>query len=307
MSLYPAVQTAAQRELDRVVGSDRLPDISDRAQLPYIDALCKEVVRWHVAAPLGMYCSYLGSSLLTMIIVGWLRTAVPHRTREDYVYERGGGMEPLLIPKDSLVIPNLWSVCRVSAFTAPLKMGFAGKWHTTPRVTPTPWPSTRAGSSRTGRGMVEKPSRTRRISVLDMVGGTSLHSIAPKPWFIHRPLHVAFAQVQGGSTRFQSIYEFDFRATPGRNSHLSRMQRRPVGIQHLQGAQREGHDYRARTGADVGYCQVLFELCSLHLLLTMLTPPQSRPTFQMCRAAPERAGLGAYSGQLKLKLKWSYL
>jgi hypothetical protein len=40
MMLYPAVQATAQRELDRVVGQDRLPDINDRAQLPYIDALC---------------------------------------------------------------------------------------------------------------------------------------------------------------------------------------------------------------------------------------------------------------------------
>ncbi|KAJ7902383.1 cytochrome P450 [Mycena leptocephala] len=88
MSLYSDVQVAAQEELDRVVGHDRLPDISDRAELPYIDALCKEVLRWHVAAPL----------------------AVPHRTREDYIYERGGGLEPLLIPKDSLVIPNIWKM-----------------------------------------------------------------------------------------------------------------------------------------------------------------------------------------------------
>lgn len=53
MSLYPDVQVAAQEELNRVVGHDRLPDISDRAELPYVDALCKEVLRWHVAAPLG--------------------------------------------------------------------------------------------------------------------------------------------------------------------------------------------------------------------------------------------------------------
>ncbi|KAJ7923835.1 cytochrome P450 [Mycena leptocephala] len=88
MSLYPEVQAAAQEELDRVVGNDRLPDISDRAQLTYIDALCKEVFRWHVAAPIG----------------------VPHRTREDYIYYREGAAEPLLIPKDSLVVPNLWKM-----------------------------------------------------------------------------------------------------------------------------------------------------------------------------------------------------
>ncbi|KAJ6531004.1 cytochrome P450 [Mycena vulgaris] len=43
MSIYSDVQMAAQKELDAVVGNERLPDISDRAQLPYVDALCKEV------------------------------------------------------------------------------------------------------------------------------------------------------------------------------------------------------------------------------------------------------------------------
>jgi cytochrome P450 len=53
MSLYPDVQAAAQRELDGVLGPDRLPDISDRPNLPYMNALCKEVLRWHNAAPTG--------------------------------------------------------------------------------------------------------------------------------------------------------------------------------------------------------------------------------------------------------------
>ncbi|KAJ7812775.1 cytochrome P450, partial [Mycena olivaceomarginata] len=86
MSLYPEAQKAAQEELDRVIGRDRFPDLSDRAQLPYLNALCKEVFRWHVASPIG----------------------VPHRAREDYVYSRAGS-EPVLIPKGSLVIANIWS------------------------------------------------------------------------------------------------------------------------------------------------------------------------------------------------------
>jgi cytochrome P450 len=53
MSVYPDVQAAAQRELDRALGADRLPDISDRPNLPYMNALCKEVLRWHNAAPTG--------------------------------------------------------------------------------------------------------------------------------------------------------------------------------------------------------------------------------------------------------------
>ncbi|KAJ7174180.1 cytochrome P450 [Mycena crocata] len=39
MSLYPEVQAEAQRELDSVVGNDRLPEISDRSVLPYMNAL----------------------------------------------------------------------------------------------------------------------------------------------------------------------------------------------------------------------------------------------------------------------------
>lgn len=43
MALNPAVQAKAQREIDAVVGGDRLPTFADREDLPYIDALVKEV------------------------------------------------------------------------------------------------------------------------------------------------------------------------------------------------------------------------------------------------------------------------
>ncbi|KAJ6451283.1 cytochrome P450 [Mycena sanguinolenta] len=88
MSLYPQVQAAAQKEIDTVVGTDRLPDVSDREQLPYVNALCKEVFRYHSTVP----------------------NCVPHRTREDFIYEPGEGATPMLIPKDSLVIPNMWKM-----------------------------------------------------------------------------------------------------------------------------------------------------------------------------------------------------
>ncbi len=45
MLKYPEVQRCAQEEIDRVVGNDRLPSFEDRDQLPYIDALCLEVLR----------------------------------------------------------------------------------------------------------------------------------------------------------------------------------------------------------------------------------------------------------------------
>ena len=46
MVLYPDVQRKAQEELDRVVGRDRLPDLSDRDALPYVNAVLKEIFRW---------------------------------------------------------------------------------------------------------------------------------------------------------------------------------------------------------------------------------------------------------------------
>lgn len=53
MALFPEVQKKAQAEIDTVIGNDRLPKFNDRDQLPYIDALAKEVLRWNVVVPLG--------------------------------------------------------------------------------------------------------------------------------------------------------------------------------------------------------------------------------------------------------------
>jgi hypothetical protein len=51
--LYPEVQKRAQKELDAVTGGLRLPDYNDRPRLPYIYALCREVMRWSMATPVG--------------------------------------------------------------------------------------------------------------------------------------------------------------------------------------------------------------------------------------------------------------
>lgn len=53
MTLYPDVQAKAQEEVDRVTGSIRLPTFSDRANMPYVNALVKEILRWNPAVPLG--------------------------------------------------------------------------------------------------------------------------------------------------------------------------------------------------------------------------------------------------------------
>jgi cytochrome P450 len=51
--LYPQVQRRAQAELDAVIGRDRLPTFDDRMRLPYIEALCKELMRWKMVTPMG--------------------------------------------------------------------------------------------------------------------------------------------------------------------------------------------------------------------------------------------------------------
>lgn len=55
MTLYPEAQRKAQEELDRVVGTDRLPTFADRDHLPYVEALVTEVFRWNPVVPLGMW------------------------------------------------------------------------------------------------------------------------------------------------------------------------------------------------------------------------------------------------------------
>ncbi|KKA21750.1 Cytochrome P450 oxidoreductase OrdA-like protein [Rasamsonia emersonii CBS 393.64] len=80
MMLHPEVQRKAQEEIDRVVGTERLPGVADREKLPYIDAIVKEVLRWNPVAPMGL----------------------PHMTTEDDV------CEGYLIPKGALLLPNIW-------------------------------------------------------------------------------------------------------------------------------------------------------------------------------------------------------
>ncbi|KAK9276381.1 hypothetical protein L1049_005914 [Liquidambar formosana] len=52
MVLHPDIQTKAQQELDRCVGSDRHVQDSDITNLPYLQAIVKEVLRMHPPGPL---------------------------------------------------------------------------------------------------------------------------------------------------------------------------------------------------------------------------------------------------------------
>jgi cytochrome P450 len=57
MLLYPGIQKKAQDELDSVIGRERLPTFEDRPRLSFIDAICKEVLRWRPVTPLGAFPS----------------------------------------------------------------------------------------------------------------------------------------------------------------------------------------------------------------------------------------------------------
>jgi cytochrome P450 len=84
MIMNPEVLAKAHEEIDRVVGNDRLPTFEDRPNLPYIECVMNESLRWGPSLPLSL----------------------PHRLMEDNVY-RG-----MFIPKGSLIFGNIWAILR---------------------------------------------------------------------------------------------------------------------------------------------------------------------------------------------------
>lgn len=69
MTLHPEVMKKAQTEIDAVVGNDRLPGFGDRKNLPYIDALVKEVLRWNSVTPTGKTTCFSNESLFLTTIL----------------------------------------------------------------------------------------------------------------------------------------------------------------------------------------------------------------------------------------------
>lgn len=80
MVLNPQAQKKAQAELDTVIGAGGLPAFQDRQNLPYIEAVLKEVLRWNAVVSTGL----------------------PHVLCADDVV---GGY---FVPKGTLVIGNSW-------------------------------------------------------------------------------------------------------------------------------------------------------------------------------------------------------
>ncbi|KAH8696212.1 cytochrome P450 [Talaromyces proteolyticus] len=80
MGMFPEVQQKAQEEIDLQIGHHRLPTVSDRAKLPYIEALVREVLRWHPISPIPL----------------------AHVSEEDDLYQG------YFIPKGSMMLANVW-------------------------------------------------------------------------------------------------------------------------------------------------------------------------------------------------------
>ncbi|KAI1765031.1 cytochrome P450 [Hypoxylon sp. FL1150] len=84
MMLNPKIFQKARAEIDRVVGTNRLPSFDDRPNLRYIDYLVEETSRWRPLSPIG----------------------IPHRSLDDDVYN---GM---FIPKGTYVYYNTYAMSR---------------------------------------------------------------------------------------------------------------------------------------------------------------------------------------------------
>jgi cytochrome P450 len=81
MIVFPDVAKNAQAELDRICG-DRMPNLNDVFDLPYIRACAKECLRWMPGFMLG----------------------IPHAVTQDDSYMG------YRIPKDATVILNVWAI-----------------------------------------------------------------------------------------------------------------------------------------------------------------------------------------------------
>ncbi|THU92072.1 cytochrome P450 [Dendrothele bispora CBS 962.96] len=82
LSRHPEVLEKAHEELDRVIGTSRLPQLQDRDKLPYLQAFIKEVERMYPVTPL----------------------AVAHRVISDDI------CNGYFIPKGTTVVPNVGAI-----------------------------------------------------------------------------------------------------------------------------------------------------------------------------------------------------
>ncbi|KAJ7141223.1 cytochrome P450 [Mycena epipterygia] len=116
----PSFIPKAQKELDSVVGPDRMPTFEDAEDLPFIHAIVNETLRWRPVAVLG---------------------GTPHSSTEDFVYD---GM---FIPKGSTIIANLWGI-HLNPADFPDPHRFDPERFMTKREYPGPWQHSSFGYGR---------------------------------------------------------------------------------------------------------------------------------------------------------------
>jgi cytochrome P450 len=80
MVIYPDIQKKAQDEIDKIVGSNRLPSFADKSSMPYVSCIVWECLRWNAAVPIP----------------------TPRTVTEDDEYDG------YRIPQGSTILPNIW-------------------------------------------------------------------------------------------------------------------------------------------------------------------------------------------------------
>ncbi|KAJ3721438.1 cytochrome P450 [Lentinula guzmanii] len=162
MMCFPDVQQEAQEELDRVIGTEQLPDYDDldnQDSLPYLWAVIYECFRWQPIVPL----------------------AIPHKSDEEDTYQG------YYIPKGSIVIPNVWAMLRDERTYGPTAHTFdpkrwllqiQGRWKLNPDMH-----DPLSATFGFGRRQVACPGKHMGLSAFKMNVASLLHSfnITPSP------------------------------------------------------------------------------------------------------------------------------
>ncbi|KAK5102518.1 hypothetical protein LTR70_000376 [Exophiala xenobiotica] len=123
MTLHPEWQDRVKEEVDRVVGSDRIVDLSDSPDLPVLRACIKECLRWKPPVPLGVPRlvteddDYEGYHIPKGSVVHIIEQALSH--------------DPEIYPEPTKYNPARWLEPEYPSYQEPLTvhprlMGFSG-------------------------------------------------------------------------------------------------------------------------------------------------------------------------------------
>lgn len=123
MTLHPDWQEKARKEVDRVIGSDRIVDLTDSADLPILRACIKECIRWKPPVPLGVPRLVTGDDEYDGYYIP--KNSVVH------VLEQAISRDPALYPDGDTYRPERWLESEWPSYQEPLTVhprlvGFSG-------------------------------------------------------------------------------------------------------------------------------------------------------------------------------------